>query len=138
MTDVAVTIAGTVPVLSLAAGGVALLGTRARLAGALVLVTSVGLGCALVAHQLDATSLGWHLVAGSLLPGTFAILAYPRPRLGDWIEYCLWVTAGAASILTTVFVSLDREVSATLALVVALALICLLYTSDAADEDCIV
>ena len=123
MSDLAVTIAGIVPVVSLGVSGVVLLGTRARLTGILLLVTSVGLGAALVAHQLDAATLGWHLVAGSLLPGSFAVLAYPEPRLPDWIEYCLWVTAGAAAILATVFVSLDPEVSATLALVVALTLV---------------
>lgn len=122
MSDLAVTIAGIALVVSLGVSGLALVGTRSRLTGVLLVVTSAGVAAAVIALAADEVMVAWHLLAASALPGWFAVLAYPRPRLRDWIEFCLWVTAGAAAIIATVSVSIDGEVSATLGAVGFLAL----------------
>ncbi|MGI9577647.1 MAG: sensor histidine kinase [Microthrixaceae bacterium] len=141
MSEVAVAIVGIVPVSSLAASGFALLGTRSRLAGFLLIVTSAGLGAALVTLLSDEALMARHLLAASLLPGSFAVLAFPRPRFQDWIEYCFGVTAGAAAVIGTALVSFDSAASATLASVGVLALVGhgwrVLETGDDEDQQAI-
>lgn len=122
MSQLALVLLITVPVASLAVGGLGLLGTRSRIAGALLLVTSVGAIVALAADLTGRPTLTSYLVAASMLPAGFAILAYPRPNLRNWPEFCCWVTAAAAGVLATVLAS-NAEVAATLGAVVILALI---------------
>ena len=73
-----------------------------------------------------------------LLPASFAILAYPRPNLRDWVEFCLWVIAGAAGLIATILAS-DVAISGTLGAVVLLALIghgwWVIETGDDRDQE---
>jgi signal transduction histidine kinase len=121
VSQLAMAIAVVVPVVTLAGSGVGLLKTRSRLSGALLLVSSVGILAVLVAHLADQPALASYLLAGSVLPGSFAILAYPRPNFRHWIEFCLWVTAGSAALIAVV--ATNTEVATPLGAVVLLALI---------------
>jgi two-component system, NarL family, sensor kinase len=131
-------IAAAAPVVTFAAGGIGLLRTRSRLAGMLLLVTSAGAIAALVAHLADQSTLSSHLLAALLIPGSFAVLAYPRPELRHWVEFCSWVTAGAAGLIATVVAS-ESEAPLTLGVVVILAMIghgwWVIETGDDRDQE---
>ncbi len=122
MSQSTLAIAVAAPVVTFAAAGIGLLRTRSRLAGMLLLVTSAAAIAALVAHLAGQSTLSSHLAAALLLPGSFAVLAYPRPNFRPWVEFCSWVTAGAAALITTVVAS-EPEAPLTLGVVVILALI---------------
>jgi signal transduction histidine kinase len=123
MNEVAVTVATVVPALSLAASGVALLATRSRPAGALMVVSAVGvIGSALV-RLGGADSVAQLLLVGSLLlPAAAALLAYPRLTFHGAVDFCLWITVAAAGVIGTAL-ALDPGISGTLASITALALI---------------
>ncbi len=115
--------AAVVLAASTGASGIALRRTTSRLAGTLLLVSSAGVIAALLVHVADQSTLARFLVTGSLLlPGSFAILAYPLVSLRNGFEFCLWVTAAGAGVIATVVTS-NFEISATLGGVVLLALV---------------
>src|SRR3954451_17388906 len=95
-----------VPVVSLGGGGIGLLGTPSRLAGVLLLVTSAGVVAAGIVWVADQSTPARFLLTGSLLlPGSFAILAYPRASFRHAFEFCLWVTAAGAGMIATILAS---------------------------------
>ena len=80
MSELAITMAAVVLAVSSGASGIALRRTPSRLAGTLLLVSSAGVIAALLFRVADQSTLARFLLTGSLLlPGSFAILAYPRP-----------------------------------------------------------
>ena len=141
MNELATTMAAVVLAVSTGASGIALRRTPSRLAGTLLLVSSTGVTAALIVHVADQSALARYLVTGSLLvPGSFAILAYPRASLRHAFEFCLWVTAAGAGVMATIIAS-NFEVSATLGGVVLLALVghggWVLETGDDRDREAI-
>ncbi len=126
MRDFAIVAVALVPAVSIGASGVALLRTRSRLAGAMLLATSAGVIAALLSDIADRSTLTRYLLAGSLLVlGPFAVLSYPRASVRHALEFCLWVTAGGAGLLgTTLAAQADVGLSATFGAIVVLALFC--------------
>ena len=130
-----------VPVVSTGASGIALLRTPSRLAGVLLLLTSAGVIAAGIVWVADQSTPARFLLTGSLLlPGSFAILAYPRASFRHTLEFCLWVTAVGAGVIATILTS-NFEISATLGAVVFLALVghgwWVLETGDDRDQEAI-
>ena len=79
MNDVAVLLAIVVPALSLVPSGVLLLPTRSRPAGALLLMTSVGVIVAAVALLIGEDDVATVVLLGSLI-GTAGWASVPRLR----------------------------------------------------------
>ncbi len=124
MNTVAVGLVAGLLVVSSAASGLVLLGTRARLAGVGLLAAAVGIALTALVGATGHDELAWHLGgAVVLLPASFAVLAYPQPRTDHWVEFCAWATAGGAGVLATALVSFDGAVAVTLAIVGAVALL---------------
>ena len=123
MTDLAVALAAVVPAVSLGAGGVALLPTRSRTAGVLMIVTAIGvIGSAVVRLAGDQSASRVLLVGFLLLPGAMAVLAYPRASFRHAVDYCSWIVVAGAGVLAT-FHTLNLDISGTLAAVTAITLI---------------
>ncbi len=121
MSDVAVGVATVVPALSLAAGGVALFGTRSRPAGALMALTAIGvITSALVRLGGDKSAAQVILVGSLMLPAAASALAYPRLSFRHAVEFCAWVIVGGAGVIGT-FLALNLGVIGTLASVTGLA-----------------
>ena len=141
MSELAIIMAAVVLAVSSGASGIALRRTPSRLAGTLMLVSSAGAIAALLVHVADQSTLARFLVTGSLLlPGSFAILAYPRASLRHGFEFCLWVTAAGAGVIATIL-AFNFEISTTFDVVVLLALIghggWVLETGDERDREAI-
>ena len=123
MNDAAVAVATIVPALSLGASGVALLGTRSRPAGALMVVSAIGVISSALVRLGGGDDAAQVLLVGSLLlPASAAVLAYPRLSFRGAVDYCLWITVVAAGVIGT-FLALDLSVSTTLASITGIALI---------------
>jgi two-component system NarL family sensor kinase len=106
-------IAGLLPVLTLLGGGVALLGTRARVAGACALACALGVLLALAAWAGRHDSVGVVAFTASLmLPGALATLTYPVPRWRHAADYCALVLVVAAGVIATAFSEDGSVVSA--------------------------
>jgi signal transduction histidine kinase len=106
VTGTALWVAGLAPALSLGGSGVALVRTRSRLSGVLLIVAAVGLVGAIVAWTtLDHATGQRLLVASIMLPGAMAVLAFPQGRAAHPFDFCAWVVIAA----TGVFATLDAE-----------------------------
>jgi signal transduction histidine kinase len=123
MSDAAVAVASVVPALSLGASGVALLGTRSRPAGILMVVSAIGVIASAVVRLGGGDQAATVLLTASMtLPAAAAVLAYPRLSVRHGIDFCLWVVVVAAGVMGTFF-ALDIEISSTLMSVSGLAVI---------------
>ncbi len=142
MTELAVDLSPLVPALSIAASGATLLRTRSRITGVLLLLAGVGMTASVILRLGDQPTAAHLLLMGSvLLPGAFAVLAYPTPRTDRAVEYCLWVVVAGAGVLATVLAH-DVEhagTAGTFAAVSVLALIghgwLVLETGDETDRE---
>lgn len=124
MNDVAVLLAIVVPALSLVPSGVLLLPTRSRPAGALLLMTSVGVIVAAVALLIGEDDVATVVLLGSLvLPGAMALLAYPRACFRQAVDFCSWIVVAATGVLAVTQVTRHPGLSGSLAVVTMLALI---------------
>ncbi len=102
MTAHTVLAAIAVSAISLGASGALLLRTRARLAGALMLLTAVGTLASALASLAGSGPLGRILLIGSLeLAGGLAVLAYPRPRFEHPVDFCAWIVVAVAGVAGT-------------------------------------
>lgn len=101
MIDSALSISLVFPAVTFAGGGAALLGTRSRAAGILMLITGAGV-LAGVAADLSGGDAGAQrvLVGTMMLPGAAAALAYPRLSFRNSIDFCLWVVVLASGVLS--------------------------------------
>ncbi|MBI2765563.1 MAG: hypothetical protein HYX53_06575 [Chloroflexi bacterium] len=123
MNDAAIAAATVVPAMSLAAGGAALLGTRSRHAGVLMVVSGIGLIGSAVIRLAGAQSAAQVLLVGTLmLPAAAAALAYPRLSFRHSVDFCMWVVVAAAGVLGAPL-ALDIGKLATLASLSGLAVI---------------
>ena len=125
MNDPFEALATVVPALFFGGSGAALLPTRSRMAGALMVVTAVGaITSALVrlGGQGDAASA--LLVASLMLPGAMAVLAFPRASFRHAVEFCAWIVVAGAGVVG-VYYTLESEggLAGSLAAVTFIALI---------------
>jgi signal transduction histidine kinase len=89
----------SVPAVSFGASGVVLLRTRARLAGAAMVLTGVGvLGAVAMLRAGHVTSGDAVLFASLGLAGGWALLAYPSARFRDPVDFCAWVVVTASGV----------------------------------------
>jgi two-component system, NarL family, sensor kinase len=124
--DFAIVAVALAPAVSIGASGIALLRTRSRPAGAMLLATAAGVIAALLSDIADRSTLTRYLLAGSVLVlGPFAVFCYPRASVRHALEFCLWVTAGGAGLLGTMLAArADVGLSATFGAIVVLVLFC--------------
>lgn len=102
--DQAVLAVAAIPALTLAAGGGALLPTRARVAGALAIAAATGWLGGLGAYAGGHHALGRALMTAALmLPGALALAAYPRLRVAHAADYCALTAVTAAGGLSLVW-----------------------------------
>ena len=137
MNDAAVAAATVVPALSLAASGAALLGTRSRHAGVLMVVSGVGvIGSAFIRLAGEHSAAQVLLVGTLMLPAAAALLAYPRLGFRHSVDFCMWVVAAGAGVLGT-SLALDLGTLGTLASISGLAVIghSWLVLETGSDED---
>ena len=100
MSDLFVALATVVPALFFGASGVALLPTRSRMAGALMVVTAVGVitsAMLRIGDESDAARV--LLVVSLMLPGAMALLAFPRATFRHAVEFCAWIVVVAAGVV---------------------------------------
>jgi len=140
VSDVFVALATVVPALFFGAGGVALLPTRSRTAGALMIVTTVGvITSAMLRLGGDGDVASAMLVASLMLSGAMAMLAFPRTTFRHAVEFCAWIVVVGAG-LVGIYYTLKSEggIAGSLAAVTVIALIghgwWVLETGD--EEDC--
>ena len=123
MNALVVALAAVVPALFLGASGAALLRTRSRPAGALMLVTAIGvIGSAMLRLGGDDASAQVLLVGSVMLPGAMAVLAYPLASFRHAVDFCAWTVVAGAGIVETYY-ALDPEFSGSLSAVTFIALI---------------
>lgn len=123
MNEAAIAAATVVPGLSLGAGGAALVGTRSRYAGILMILACIGLLASALARLAGTDQAGQLLLVASLmLPAAAAALAYPRLSFRHPIEFCAWVVVAAAGVAGTLF-AFEPGTFGTLASVSAIAIV---------------
>ena len=136
MTDSALVVVGTLPALSLGAGGVALLQTRARVSGACAIVCAAGILLAVTAWMTQHDTAAHHLMFGALaLAGASALLTYPALRWRHPVDFCAVVLVIGAGVLGSVYVD-QGEFTGTMLLVSAVTLIAhVWWRFERSDED---
>lgn len=122
MTEIAVGLAPIAPALLLGAGGLALMGSRARASGTLLLVTAAGLTATVVALLGGSSTVATYITLACLLPFSLAVLAYPTPTASHPIDYCLWVVVAGGGVVTLAFAAIERGVSGAVGFIVAIAM----------------
>ncbi len=125
MNDLFVALATVVPALSFGASGAALLPTRSRMAGALMVVTAVGVIASAMLRLGGEGDLALALLVASLmLPGAAAVLAFPRATFRHPVEFCAWIVVAGAGVVG-IYYTLHSEVgvAGSLAAVTFIALI---------------
>jgi two-component system, NarL family, sensor kinase len=106
-------LAGILPVLTLVAAGMALLPTRAKLAGSCAVVCGLGVLLALAAWLGRHDSVGVAAFTASLmLPGSLAVLTYPVVRRRHAADYCALILVVASGLIATGFYDDGAVVSA--------------------------
>jgi signal transduction histidine kinase len=106
-------LAGLLPVLTLLGGGAALLQTRARVAGGLMVASALGIVLALASWAGGHDSVAVAAFTGALmLPGALAVLAYPVVRRGHAADYCAAVLVLGAGLIGTLAYADSAVVSA--------------------------
>ena len=125
MNDVFVALATVVPALFFGASGAALLPTRSRTAGALMVVTAVGVIASAMLRLGGEGDLALALLVASLmLPGAAAVLAFPRATFRHPVEFCAWIVVAGAGVVGTYYtLHSEMGVAGSLAAVTFIALI---------------
>jgi signal transduction histidine kinase len=128
--------AGFLPAVTTIGSGVALLPTRSRLAGGLLVVCGTGLLATLGVWAAGHDDVAEALFSGSImLPLALALLAYPTLRRGHAADFCALVLVPAAGLIATLFPSQGQVVGAMgMALVLGL-LAHLWWRFENSDED---
>lgn len=100
MTGLALGLALVVPALSLGISGIALVPTRSRVAGALLVVGAAGILASVMLGLLGADDAAQVVLACSLwLPVPMALLAYPRCSFVHAVDFCAWAVVVGAGII---------------------------------------
>jgi two-component system NarL family sensor kinase len=96
--------ATSLPALTLAAGGVLLLRTRARAAGAAAILTAILLLAAAPVLWTGHDTAGRVMFVGALeLPGALTLVLYPRVRRHHAVDFCTLVLVLGAGTLGTAY-----------------------------------
>jgi signal transduction histidine kinase len=138
VTDLALWLLPVAPAVSFGISGIALLPTRSRMAGAMMVVGAAGVLAAVVSGLAGADGAAQIVLVCSLwLPVPMALLAYPRASLAHAADYCAWVVVVGAGVIGAS--TMGGEETITLGTVIALALIghawWLLETGDERDKE---
>lgn len=125
MNNLFVALATVVPALFFGASGVALLPTRSRMAGALMVVTAVGVITSAMLRLGGESDVALALLVASLmLPGAMAVLAFPRATFRHAVEFCAWIVVTGAGVVGIYYTLLsDVGLAGSLAAVTFIALI---------------
>jgi two-component system, NarL family, sensor kinase len=125
VSDLFVALATVVPALFFGSGGVALLPTRSRMAGALMVVTAVGvITSAMLRLGGESDAAAALLVSSLMLPGAMAVLAFPRATFRHAVEFCAWiVVAGAGAVGVYYTLKSEGGIAGSMAAVTLIALI---------------
>jgi signal transduction histidine kinase len=129
-------VAGTVPVVSFVVSGIAMLPTRARVAGWCAVTCGLGvllaLACWAGEHGTIAVAI---FTAAVTLPGALAVLTYPVVRLAHAADYCAVVLILGAGTIATVFYD-DDAVVAPMGFAISLGLLAhVWWRYENSDED---
>ncbi len=136
MTDAPLVLAAALPVLTLVAGGLALLGTRARAAGCCAVIAGLGILVAVGAWAGQHDSVGAATFTGALmLPGALALLTYPVFRWRHAADFCALVLVTASGVISTLFYDASSVVSAMVLATVLGLLAYVWWRFENADED---
>lgn len=122
MTEIAAALAPMVPALLVGAGGLALVRSRARASGTLLVVSSAGLVAAAIALVSGQTTVAAYLTVALLLPFSGAVLAYPAPTASHPIDYCLWVVVTGGCVVVFASAAVARGFSGAVGSIVLIAL----------------
>jgi signal transduction histidine kinase len=127
---------GVLPAASLVAGGMALLPTRARLSGSLLVTAGLLVLASLGGWATGHDDLGLATFTAALgLPLALAVLTYPTLRRGHAADYCALVLVVAAGLIAVVFYD-DGAISGAMALALVLGLLAhLWWRFENSDED---
>jgi signal transduction histidine kinase len=136
VSDAVVIAAGVLPAGTLAASGVALLPTRSRLAGGLMVASGLLVVVALGGWATGHDDVALATFTGALMvPLSLALLTYPTLRRGHPADYCALVLVVAAGLIGTVFYAEGAVVGA-MALALILGLLAhLWWRFENSDED---
>ncbi|HEY3530207.1 MAG TPA: histidine kinase [Nocardioides sp.] len=128
--------ATTLPVLTLGAGGAALLRTHARAAGTAAVVASLGMLAGLAAWWAGHDTTGrTAFVAALELPGALTVVLYPRVRRHHAVDFCALVLVLGAGVLGTTYYS-RGSFAGSMALALAMTLIAhVWWRFENSDED---
>ncbi|MEZ5091843.1 sensor histidine kinase [Nocardioides sp.] len=130
----ATVVAGT----SLLGTGVALLRTRSRLSGLLMLLAAATLAASALARHLGEEPTATLLLAGALLlPGAMAVLAFPRASAVHPVDFTAWVVVAGTGVVGTA-TALRPELAAAFMTISPIALVAhcwlVLETGEEADR----
>lgn len=139
MTELGADLAPVAPALVIAAGGLLLLPTRARLSGVMFLLAASVVVASVVTTIVGGPTVTVTVAAGGLLlPLSLAVLAYPKPAAQQPIDFCLWVIVTAGSVLAAVLAGVDPGAPVALLSIVFIALVAhgwrVLETGDETDR----
>ena len=136
VTDSALVVVGTLPALTLGAGAVALLSTRARVAAVCSLACALGTLLAIAAWAAGHDTAAHHLMYGALaLGGALALLTYPSLRWRHPVDFCAMVLVIGAGVLGTVYTE-RGEFTGTMLLVSAVTVIAhVWWRFEVSDEE---
>ncbi len=136
MNHAAAVVAGILPAVTMIGGGTALLPTRSRLAGLLMILSGFGVLVALGAWATGHGGTGWATFTAAIaLPLCLAVLSYPTLRHGQSADYCALVLVVGAGVIATVMYARGAVVGA-MALALVLGLVAhLWWRFENSDEE---
>ena len=123
MTGVAAGLFTLAPALVIGSCGRALVSSRARASGALLLVIAAGLTATAVALLGGYSTAAAYIVGACLLPSSLAVLAYPTPTVTHPIDFCLWVIVAGGCVVTLSLAIIEPGVSGAVVSFVLIALV---------------
>lgn len=123
MTGIAAGLFALVPALVIGSCGLALVSSRARASGALLLAIAAGLTATAVALLSGHSTAAAYIVAACLLPSSLAVLTYPTPTATHPIDFCLWAIVAGGGVVTLAFTIIEPGVSGAVVTFVLIALI---------------
>ncbi len=137
MSDPAAAAATLLPAATLLGSGAALLGTRSRLSGLLMMLAAATLAASAVARYVGADASATTLLAAAvLLPGAMAIMAFPRASTAHAVDFTAWVVVAATGVVGTA-TALRPELAAAFLTISPIALVahCWLVLEAGEDDD---
>lgn len=123
MTGVAPGLVAVAIALVIGSCGVALVSSRARASGALLLLVAAGLTATAFALLGGYSTAAAYIVGACLVPASLAVLAYPAPTATHPIDFCLWVIVAGGCVVTLALAIVEPGVSGAVASIVLIAMV---------------